>query len=60
MCSPSHSGRTIHFGTTESPAAAKLNNSQGEDGQSITIRGSLFCILSIPEGSQTVFGAKDA
>lgn len=45
--------------TTKPQAAAKLNNSQKEDGHSITIRGSLFCILPMPRGSQAVISAKD-
>lgn len=45
--------------TTKPQAAAKLNNSQREDGHSITIRGSLFCILPMPRGSQAVICAKD-
>lgn len=54
MCSPYHAGTTIRVETTEPSAAAKLNNSQGEDGQSITIRGGLFRILPMPEGLQTI------
>lgn len=67
MCSGRHNNvffpplplQTFQVETAKPQAAVKLNNSQGQDGGSITIRGSLSSLRSTPENWQTRICARD-